>query len=161
MCGSEYDAWPDDLREAWASLNAPEQRLLLRARWRWRGWPNPGPNPPKHPWSSNAFHVAWLGLYAQELAYREWSACRGADGVVTVTTHTREEGTRAKSTPADLAALLTANPEGLTLTEIHDALPDVARRTLAKWLDHAHQFGAARSRQKGAALLWYPKEIAP
>lgn len=157
MCSSEHDAWPVELREAWDNLTTPEQRLLLRARWRWRAWPNPGPNPPKPPQQRYGLHRALTLLYAQELAYRQRSACRGAEGEYANSIHHREDGHRAPATPADMLAILAKYPEGLTVTELYDHLPPgMSRETVAKWLKYAGDFGQARSERRGAAFVWFP-----
>lgn len=150
------EPWPDELRTAWAALSAPEQRLMLRARLVWRSWPNPGPTPPRPPQRRPELLDVTALLYAVELDYRGWSACRGGvyDLTHTVSATPREQGARQRSTPADLLALLDAHPDGLTTNELLDMLLDVSRHALQRWLNVDRQRGRVVSTPRGAALVW-------
>lgn len=156
LARSEYDSWPDTLRAAWDTLKPPEQRLMLRARMCWRGFTNPGENPPKAPLRRDDLNHVTRLLWEQEKCYRKSSACRGASGTVTLnTTVTRVQGARLEHTPDDALKLLRGDYDGSTLTELCDMLPGVQRPTLKKWMDMLYLQGQTHTRVVNGATLYY------
>lgn len=153
----QAEVWPDELRALWAKLTPAEERLMLRARWRWRAWPNPGTNAPSPPQGRLNLRPVTHLLYDQEVQYRSWSACRGADGEVSLnTTITREAGTRLTHSHKELRALLDQHPDGLTLSEIKQAIPGATFPTLRKWLIEGEALGNYAQAIVGGQNVWKP-----
>ena len=148
------EQWPKELRDAWARLTPAEERLMLRARWKWRGWVNPGPNPPKPPQYRRELERVTALLYEVERKYRETSACPGAyDAAPFYETNTRESGTPAQYTYDDVYALLQAHPDGITVADIHHALIGMSDRALSRMLRHWRQEGQV-NHNGGKHPLW-------
>lgn len=138
------EQWPKELRDAWARLTPAEERLMLRARWKWRGWVNPSVTPPGPPQGRETLRRVTELLYALEFQYRQESHCPGAYDAAAFHQRTaREVGRTALVTVADLRTLLTAHPDGLTFAEIREALPDMHPEVISSRLHKWKKYGKA------------------